>query len=176
MNEYKLPFEFTTGLGYSPSGGPPVGGALYTPGTGFFGQSIESILPNGSNPTSDLHFFGKPRKVRHNKNKNKNKNTNKNKNRSITRRLKRRSIRQFGNYPLTNLPDNNIDMQIFPKTPIGPGNTSGGDGGNWFPSLPSTGQFWGFGNRKCKKCKSRKYKKYKSRKSYAPIHKKRLGK
>ncbi len=35
------------GLGYSPNSGPPVGGWKNTPGTTFYGQPIQTILPRG---------------------------------------------------------------------------------------------------------------------------------
>lgn len=126
---------FSTGLGYSPSSGPPVGGGGYRniPVTTFFGDDVQQLLP--SQPP--VFFFGR---------------------------------RRFG-YPLSNLPSRTIDMQTFPKPPIGPGNTPGGNGGVWLQGMPSSQQYWGFGvrgrskSRKLKKCRSHKKRKGKSLKN-----------
>lgn len=146
--EFKLSDTFRPGLGYSPAAAGPVGGWSYTPGPGFFDkQPMNSILPRltgpGSKPTNG-HFFGKGRKGRR---------------------------RSFG-YPLMNTPSSEINMQMFPRYPVGPGNTPGGlNGSTWFPSLPGINQYWGFGNKRKSK-KTRKPKR-KSKKTRRPKRKSR---
>ena len=140
-NKYvKFPLNFQTGLGYSPNSGPPQGGWENTPGTQFYQMPLYSILPNGSTPTSNQHFFGRPRPPK----------------------IK---PRYFG-YPLMNQPSSTLDMQMFPAYPVGPGDTSGGDGGQFLQGLPSFQQYWGFGKRRrSRKRKSRRSHKRKSRRS-----------
>jgi len=76
----------------------------------------------------------------------------------------RRRRRSFGNtaYPLSNQPDPNIDMKTFPMTPVGSGNTSGGDGGVWLQGMPGFVSYWGYGSRK-KRRRSRKTRSRKTR-------------
>ncbi len=120
----KFPLNFQTGLGWSPAAGPPVGGLGMTPGQGFYGQSLQSVLPNGSNPTSNKHFFGRKK--------------------------------HFG-YPLMNLPSSIIDEQMFPKFPVGKGDTSGGNGGVFLQGMPGFDSYWGFGKRRSKRSKRSEY-------------------
>jgi hypothetical protein len=126
-NYIEFPLDFQPGLGYSPAAAGPVGGWSYTPGPGFFGkQPMNSLLPNGSTPTSNQHFFGKSKKSR-----------------------------SFG-YPLLNRPSESLNMQMFPRYPPGAGNTPGGSGGQFLQGLPSASQYWGFGKRMSRKRTSRK--------------------
>lgn len=100
-----LDMNYFPGLGYSPAGGPPVGGYGYTPGPGFFGkQPMDSLLP------------------------------------------RRRS---FGSdYPLMNRPSAELNEAVFPRYPVGMGNTPGGDGGVWMQGMPGFQSYWGFGKKR----------------------------
>jgi len=129
-----LGINYQPGLGYSPAGGPPVGGWSGTPGPGFYGkQPIGSLLPRLSGPgstpsTKNAHFFGYRR---------------------------RRSNRKFGAYPLMNQPSSEIDFQMFPLPPAGNGQTPGGVGGPFLQGGDvNFNTYWGFGPKK--KRKSRK--------------------
>jgi len=148
-NHIKFPLDFKTGLGYSPNSGPPQGGWPKLPGSNFYGQPLNSLLPNGSTPTSNMHFFGGHKRKRFPKqviimNCN---------NKSKGKRHK------FG-YPLMNQPSSSLNLQMFPRYPVGTGNTPGGSGGVFLQGMPTTNQYWGFGRRR----RSRKSKR-KSRKS-----------
>ncbi len=46
MSTIKFPLDFKPGLGYSPNSGPPVGGWPMLQGSGFYDQSLKSVLPN----------------------------------------------------------------------------------------------------------------------------------
>ena len=134
FNKYvKFPLNFQTGLGYSPWTTGQVGGASWphdiTPGTSFYSMPLYSILPNGTTPTSNSHFFGRKKHRRRSNRK-----------------------RRFG-YPLMNLPNQSIDMNYFPNYPVGDGNSSGGSGGQFLQGLPSFQQYWGFGKLYSKKKK-----------------------
>lgn len=139
-NYVKFPMNFPAGLGYSPAGGPPVGGWSLTPGPGFYGkQPMDSLLPRlsgpGSTPRSSTHFFG------------------------------RKKSRSFG-YPLMNRPSQEINERDFPRYPVGNGSSPGGDGGVWLQGMPGFQSYWGFGVKRRKSRKSRRVKKSrKSRKS-----------
>jgi hypothetical protein len=128
----KFPLNFQPGLGYSNSSGPPQGGWPSNPGPGFYGQPMFSLLPSG---------FGIRRKSIRRKKYNKRKS------------IRRKKSRSFGNcsYPLMNQPSSIIDMQTFPKYPVGPGNTLGGTGGVPLQGGPSFEQYWGFGKKTSRK-------------------------
>ncbi len=99
----KIPLSDIPGYGQTPSSGPPIGGGggirNRPTGRGFYGQSLDSVLPS----LKKGMFFG-----------------------------------------------GQLDMQIFPKPPVGPGNTPGGDGGQFLQGLPSFQQYWGYGRKKSK--------------------------
>ncbi len=81
-------------------------------------------------------------------------------------RSRSRKGRRFSNraYPLSNQPNPNIDMKTFPLTPIGPGTSSGGDGGVWMQGMPNFNSYWGYGKSRRRKSRRRKSRKRKSRK------------
>jgi hypothetical protein len=58
-----------------------------------------------------------------------------------------RRRRSFG-YPLMNRPSSEINMQMFPRYPVGVGSTPGGNGGVLLQGMPSFQQYWGFGDRR----------------------------
>jgi hypothetical protein len=64
--------------------------------------------------------------------------------------------RSFGisKYPLSNQANPELDMQMFPDSPVGPGDTVGGQGGVFRQGMPSTEQYF-FGTRKSRTRKSR---------------------
>jgi hypothetical protein len=133
-NYVKFPMKFPAGLGYSPAGGPPGGGWSYTPGPGFFGrQPMDSLLPRlsgpGSTPRSSTHFFG--------------------------RRYGRSFGRRFG-YPLMNRPSQDLNEKMFPRYPVGAGNTPGGDGGVILQGMPGFQSYWGFGRKRRSQRRNRK--------------------
>ena len=48
-----------------------------------------------------------------------------------------------------------VDMQKFPLTPVGNGNSPGGSGGVLLQGLPNFQSYWGFGKKKRSKRKAR---------------------
>ena len=182
-NHVVFPLDIKPGLGMSPFSGPPQGGWGYTPGTQFYQMPLYSILPNGSTPTSNKHFFGtrsplsplrspasprrrSPRRetifiIHRSPKKLKSKPWNahsrpprakKSKYRNYEQYAREKKIltqmgRRFG-YPLMNQPSSTIDMQMFPRYPVGDSNSSGGNSGVWLQGMPSFQQYWGFGTKK----------------------------
>jgi hypothetical protein len=69
--------------------------------------------------------------------------------------------RRFGSsYPLMNQPSFSLNETTFPRFPVGPGNTPGGDGGVFLQGMPSFQQYWGFSKTRARKsCKARKARK-----------------
>ena len=135
-NFVKFPQNFPSGLGYSPAGGPPVGGIFNTPGPGFFGQQpMNTLLPKltgpGSTPRSGN--FG------------------------------RKFGRRFGSYPLMNLPSQSLNLQTFPRYPVGKSTSSGGTGGVWLQGMPNFQSYWGFGKKSRRKSRKSRRKSRKSR-------------
>jgi hypothetical protein len=47
-----------------------------------------------------------------------------------------------------NRPSQNLNEVMFPRYPVGPGNTPGGDGGVWLQGMPGFQSYWGFGRRR----------------------------
>lgn len=149
MSNIKFPLEFKPGLGYSHNSGPPVGGWEMTTGSGFYGQSLDSILPAPTVPRPTYGFGSKKRRR---------------KSRIKTMKKSKRKLKRKFGYPLTNIPQGNLDMKSFPKYPVGLGNTPGGTGGVWLQSgAVNHNSFWGFGK---KRRTSKKYKSNKKRRSY----------
>jgi hypothetical protein len=141
-NYVKFPMKFPNGLGYSPAAAGPVGGWANSPGPGFYGQPMDSILPklvgSGSTPANG-HFFGSrtPRRL------------------SPGSKLPIKPGRKFG-YPLLNRPSSELNEVMFPMYPVGAGNTPGGDGGVWMQSgAVNFNSYWGFGRKKRSRTKSR---------------------
>lgn len=150
----KFPMKFPAGLGYSPAAAGPVGGYSYTPGPGFFGkQSMNSLLPRQE--LTPVYFFGRRKSFG-------------------SKRIL--GTRAFG-YPLMNRPNQNLNERMFPRYPVGVGNTPGGDGGVWMQSGGvNFNTYWGFGKKSRKMSgkipkKSRKLPR-KSRKKSRKIPKK----
>jgi len=90
-----------------------------SPGTQFYEQPFSSLLPKlvGKGSTPANGHFFGTRKKR-----------------------------RFG-YPLMDRPSSKIDLQAFPRYPVGAGNTPGGDGGVFLQGMPGFQSYWGFGRR-----------------------------
>lgn len=119
-------FKLNTGLGLFPNSGPPVGGFNNTPGTGYYGQPLTTLLPG------EFINFGFGKRSKRSKRA-----------RSAPKRSKRskrtkrsRSARSFG-YPVSN----QSFYQGFRRS--GPGNTPGGVGGPILQGVPNFQQYWG---------------------------------
>jgi hypothetical protein len=159
MSNIKFPLEFKPGLGYSHNSGPPVGGWEMTPGSGFYGQSLNSILPAPTVPRPNYGFGSKKRR-------------RKSKRKSV-KKSRRKLRRKFG-FPLMNIPQGILDMKSFPKYPVGPGNTSGGTGGVFLQGMPNFQSYWGFGRKRRTSKKRRSHKRRTSKKRRS--HKRRTSK
>jgi hypothetical protein len=125
-------------LSLLPSLHPPLG-RYYNPGQGYSPAAAGPVGGWGNTPGPG--FFGKQ---------------------SMDSLLPKNSFgkvgkRSFG-YPLLDNPNSEINMQMFPQVPVGPGTTPGGDGGVPLQGMPSFQQYWGFGKKR-KAPKSRKTRK-----------------
>lgn len=133
-NGYNILQNAKTGLGWSPSSAGPVGGWDNTPGSNFYQQPLDSLLPRLSGPGSNPTNFGKSKKKKK-KSKSKTK-------KGYKRQSKRKQKRRFG-YNLMNEPSRTINESVFPNNPVGPSDTSGGLSGTWLMGLPNFNSFWG---------------------------------
>ena len=157
MSKLLYPLSISPGLGYSPSSGPPVGGFPYNQGPGFFGQSMDSVMPIRYNEFG----FGRKKSFGCNTYGGKKKRTN-----SFGKRTN-----SFG-YPLMNQPSKTLNESRFPRYPSGPGNTPGGTSVSVFPSMPNTGQYWAYGKPRNRRSKIKKSRRKSHRKSRRKSHRK----
>jgi hypothetical protein len=134
-NYIKFPMNFPSGLGYSPSAAGPVGGWSYTPGPGFFGKQPMYSL---------LPILSGPGST------------------PVNGHFFGR--RAFG-YPLMNNPSKELNQSMFPRYPVGKGDTFGGDGGVWLQGMPNFQSYWGFGRKHSRKRSRKSLRKRKNHKN-----------
>jgi len=171
MSKLLYPLSISPGLGYSPSSGPPVGGFPYNQGPGFFGQSMDSVMPIRYNEFG----FGRKKSFGCNTYGGKKKRTNSfgKRTNSFGKRTNSfgKRTNSFG-YPLMNQPSKTLNESRFPRYPSGPGNTPGGTSVSVFPSMPNTGQYWAYGKPRNRRSKIKKSRRKSHRKSRRKSHRK----